>query len=181
MGMEPYLKALADDPDIIIAGRSYDPAPFAAYAVYHGMNAGPAWHCGKIMECGGICAVPKGRSMLATVRKGHFDLVPLNLAERCTPLSVAAHTLYEKTRPDILPGPGGELHLEKARYTQLEDGRTVRVDGAEFVPKPYEVKLEAARIMGYRTIFIGGVRDPILLDQIDQFLAAVHKCEYCAG
>ena len=147
--------------------------------MYHGMGDGPAWHCGKIMECGGICAVPKGRSMLATVRKDHFELVPLNVLERCTPLSVAAHTLYEKTRPDILPGPGGELHLDKAQYTQLADGRTVRISGAIFKPTPYEVKLEGARIMGYRTVFIGGVRDPILVNQIDAFLAAVHACSSC--
>jgi hypothetical protein len=178
MGAEPFLKVLREqDADIIVGGRSYDPAPFAAFAMHHGMGDGPAWHCGKIMECGGICAVPKGRSMLATVRKDHFDLVPLNLAERCTPLSVAAHTLYEKTRPDILPGPGGELHLHDAKYIQQDDDRTTRISGAVFVPKPYEVKLEGASIMGYRTIFIGGIRDPILLAKIDDFLAAVHKCE----
>ena len=121
--------------------------------------------------------MPKGRSMLATVRKDHFELVPLNIVERCTPLSVAAHTLYEKTRPDILPGPGGELHLHQAQYKQLDDGRTVRICGAVFKPTPYEVKLEGARIMGHRTVFIGGVRDPILVSQIDEFLAAVHACK----
>lgn len=51
---------------------------------------------GKILECGGICAVPKGRSMIATMRRDSFDLIPLAPEERCTPLSVAAHTLYEK-------------------------------------------------------------------------------------
>ncbi|KAL2784104.1 hypothetical protein BJX66DRAFT_348642 [Aspergillus keveii] len=165
--------ALESHPDIILGGRSYDPAPFAAFSIYHGVEAGVAWHMGKIMECGGICAVPKGRSMIATMRKDSFDLTPLAPRERCTPLSVAAHTLYEKTRPDRLPGPGGVLVLDNASYEQLTE-KTVRVRGAEFIPTPvYQVKLEGVEKLGYRTIFIGGIRDPILISQIDEFLAEV--------
>lgn len=168
-----YQKALESEPDIILGGRSYDPAPFAAFSIYVGADPGVAWHMGKIMECGGICAVPKGRSMVATVRKDSFDLTPLAPRERCTPLSVAAHTLYEKTRPDKLPGPGGVLELDGTTYDQLTE-KTVRVRGAHFVPTPvYQVKLEGVEKLGYRTIFIGGIRDPILISQIDEFLAEV--------
>lgn len=131
---------------------------------------------GKIMECGGICAVPKGRSMIAQIRNDSFDLIPLSPLERCTPLSVAAHTLYEKTRPDRLPGPGGVLHLDNARYAQLEDGRTVRVSGARFLPTSvYQVKLEGVERLGHRTIFIGGIHDPVLISQIDDFLEKVRQ------
>ncbi|KAJ5100569.1 hypothetical protein N7456_006621 [Penicillium angulare] len=173
MGAEPYLRALSSNPDIILGGRSYDPAPFAAFSMHHGCEPGVAWHMGKIMECGGICAVPKGRSMIATMRTNSFDLTPLSPRERCTPLSVAAHTLYEKTRPDKLPGPGGVLELDGATYEQLTE-KTVRVSGARFVPTPvYQVKLEGVEKLGYRTIFIGGIRDPILIGQIDEFLADV--------
>lgn len=131
---------------------------------------------GKIMECGGICAVPKGRSMIALMQQDSFDLVPLNPLERCTPLSVAAHTLYEKTRPDRLPGPGGVLDLNAAQYEQLADGRAVRVSGARFIPTPvYQIKLEGVERLGHRTIFIGGIRDPILISQIDEFLQSVRE------
>lgn len=175
MGAEPYMAALRDaDPDIIIGGRSYDPAPFAAFSIFHGVEPATAWHCGKIMECGGMCAVPKGRTMLATLHRDSFDLLPMSLEERCTKLSVAAHTLYEKTRPDVLPGPGGRLHLAGATYEELGDGRSVRVRGASFERTEYTVKLEGAEMLGYRTTFIGGVRDPILVDQIDDFLHSVH-------
>lgn len=126
------------------------------------------------MECGGICAVPKGRSMVATMRRDSFDLTPLSPAERCTPLSVAAHTLYEKTRPDRLPGPGGVLNLEKAHYEQIT-AKTCRVSGARFEPTPYQVKLEGVTHLGYRTIFIGGIRDPILISQINEFLERVRQ------
>ena len=170
------MEALKSEPDIVLAGRSYDPAPFAAFCLSRGVDAGPAWHMGKIMECGGICAVPKGRSMIARVRKSSFDLTPLSPLERCTPISVAAHTLYEKTRPDRLPGPGGVLHLDNARYDQLPDDRTVRVSGARFVPTAtYQVKLEGVERLGHRTIFIGGIRDPILISQIDCFLEKVRQ------
>ena len=169
-----YLEALKGDPEIVLAGRSYDPAPFAAFCLSRGVQPGVAWHMGKIMECGGICAVPKGRSMIARMRTESFELVPLSPLERCTPVSVAAHTLYEKTRPDRLPGPGGVLHLDSAHYQQLEDGRTVRVSGAQFIPTPvYQVKLEGVERLGHRTIFIGGIRDPVLIAQIDDFLEKV--------
>nr|MBF0685844.1 acyclic terpene utilization AtuA family protein [Pseudomonas sp.] len=95
--------------------------------------------------------------------------------ERCTPLSVAAHTLYEKTRPDLLAGPGGVLDLTGASYVPLND-RTVRVSGSVFRPTPkYLVKLEGAAIAGQRTIFVGGIRNPILIGQIDSFLEALKK------
>ncbi|KAJ5248943.1 hypothetical protein N7468_000394 [Penicillium chermesinum] len=159
MGAEPFLKALETNPDIIIGGRSYDPAPFAAFSIYHGTEVGVAWHMGKIMECGGICALPKGRSMIATVRKDSFDLTPLSPKERCTPLPS--------------PCPGGVLNLEGASYEQITE-KTVRVSGAKFEPTPvYQVKIEGVEKLGYRTVFIGGIRDPILISQIDTFLADV--------
>ncbi|KAJ0123780.1 hypothetical protein J7T55_012249 [Diaporthe amygdali] len=174
MGAEPFMEALQHDPDIILGGRCYDPAPFAAFCISKGVLPDVAWHIGKIMECGGICAIPKGRSMVATMRKDSFDLTPLAPTERCTPLSVAAHTLYEKTRPDRLPGPGGVLVLDQAQYTQVTP-KTCRVSGAKFLTTPYQVKLEGVAYLGHRTIFIGGIRDPILISQINDFLEEVRQ------
>ncbi|KAH8899142.1 hypothetical protein GQ53DRAFT_791193 [Thozetella sp. PMI_491] len=176
MGAEPWIKALNDDPDIIIAGRSYDPAPFAGFCMHRGVRPEPAWHMGKIMECGGLCAVPKGRGMLATMHQDSFELTPPNQSERCTPLSVAAHTFYEKSRPDRLPGPGGVLHLDAATYEQRPDGRTLLVKGSQFVPTPtYQVKLEGASQIGFRSMFLGGLRDPILIEGIDEFIQTVRQ------
>ena len=175
MGVEPFIKALEADPapDIIVAGRAYDPAPYAALALRKGVDPGIAWHMGKIMECGGVCAEPKGGVIQARVRQDSFDLTPISSSRRCTPLSVAAHTLYEKTRADLLAGPGGVLDLRSATYESLDE-RTVRVKKSLFHrSSTYTVKLEGAKIVGYRTIFIGGVRDPILVGQVDSYLAAV--------
>lgn len=178
MGSEPILKVLREHPDVdvVVAGRAYDPAPYAAFCQFHGIeDPGIYWHMGKIMECGANCAEPKGKVILATIRQDSFDLEPMSPNERCTPLSVAAHTLYEKTRPDLLSGPGGVLDLRGARYEPLDE-RRVRVSGSVFRPTPnYLVKLEGAAIAGHRTVFVGGIRDPILVGQIDTFLAALKK------
>jgi hypothetical protein len=37
------------------------------------------------------------------------------------------------------------------------------------------LKLEGASVVGYRSTFIGGIRDPILIGQIDEFLAGVRQ------
>ena len=176
MGAEPILKAMQEHPDfdIIVAGRAYDPSPYAAYCMYRGIeDPGIYWHMGKIMECGAFCCEKKGQVILATVRGDSFDLEPMDPENRCTEVTVASHTLYEKTRPDRLPGPGGVLNLDNSHYEQISD-RSVRVGGSSFIPsETYQVKLEGAAIVGYRACFIGGVRDPILISQLDSFLKMV--------
>ncbi|KAE8442766.1 hypothetical protein EG329_002854 [Mollisiaceae sp. DMI_Dod_QoI] len=188
MGPEPFVQAMESEPNfnIVIGGRSYDPSPYVAWCVYNAkqkasgkglsdMQIGGFTHMGKIMECGALCATPKSPSAMATVyQDGTFDIKALNPGARCTPFSVAAHTLYEKTRPDLLPGPGGNLDLTNSSYIQLPDEKSVRVRGGNFVFSrslglPYTVKLEAAKIVGYRTIFMGGIRDPILISQSSEF------------
>lgn len=180
MGAEPFSEALREHPDldVIIAGRAYDPAPFAALCLQRGFDPGVAWHMGKIMECGGVCAEPKGGVILATVRADSFDLTPMAPGSRCTPLSVAAHTLYEKSRADLLAGPGGVLDLTGANYEAL-DAHTTRVRHSLFRPNAYAVKLEGAKIVGHRTIFIGGVRDPVLIGQLDFYLDQIRR--YATG
>ena len=50
----------------------------------------------------------------------------------------------------------------------------MRVRGSVFRVSPkYQVKLEGAALAGFRTIFIGGVRDPIFIAGIDTNLARV--------
>ncbi len=175
MGAEPFLKALdeSEGVDVVVSGRSYDPSPTAAMAIRAGFDPALAWHMGKIMECGALCAEPVGRNVMGWLRRDHFEIEPLNPNERCTTASVAAHTLYEKTHPFLLAGPGGTLDLSQCKYEQVTD-RRVRVSGSRFEPsKHYTVKLEGARTSGYRSIFIAGARDPIFIGQIDEILAKV--------
>ncbi|KAK1964877.1 hypothetical protein LY78DRAFT_738806 [Colletotrichum sublineola] len=194
IGPEPFVDAMEATPDfdVIIGGRAYDPAPYVAFSMYQLKSQHPDLspeqlescqggflHMGKIMECGGQCSTPKSHGAVASVYvDGTFDVRPIAPNSRCTPLSVAAHSLYENTRPDILRGPGGALHLDQAQYEQLEDERTVRVHGGRLVSsaslgQPYQLKLEAARVLGYRSIVMGSVRDHILVQQLDNFLVSV--------
>ncbi|KAF4915599.1 hypothetical protein CGCVW01_v010275 [Colletotrichum viniferum] len=54
MGPEPFIRAHEEEnPDIIVAGRAYDPSPFAAFCMNLGVERAPAFHLGKILECGG--------------------------------------------------------------------------------------------------------------------------------
>lgn len=41
--------------------------------------------------------------------------------------------------------------------------------------KTDQIKLEGVAHLGYRTIFVGGIRDPILISQIDDVLERVRK------
>ena len=194
IGPEPFLSAMVAHPDfdIIVGGRAYDPAPYVAFCAFQALSyakgsilslgpqtLGGFTHMGKIMECGGLCAVPKSQSSLAAVyRDGTFDVRPLALGTKCTTASVAAHTLYEKSRPDSLAGPGGDLDLLGATYSSLSDGLSVRVKGAVFnsykdKKSAYTVKLEGAKVVGYRTIFIGSFIDPVLISQLPTLLEAV--------
>jgi hypothetical protein len=180
MGPEPILDAMLANPDfnILIAGRAYDPAPYIAFAAFASNTLledtsdpaakiilGGFAHMGKILECGGLCGVPKSNGAMTTVyRNGTFDVTPLDPESRCTAISVAAHTLYEKSRPDILHGPGGHLDLTGMKTEALEDGRSVRVSGSTFHTSggeglPYSVKLEGAEVVGYRAQMMGSIRD----------------------
>ncbi len=176
MGAEPVQKALRDGAQVIVAGRAYDPVCFAALPVMHGFDPGLALHLGKILECAAIAATPgSGRDcMLGILRKDHFLLRPLNKARRCTPESVAAHSLYEKSDPFHLHGPGGSLDLTETRYAQFDE-QTVKVTGTRFVEAPYTIKLEAARKTGYRAVCITGTRDPVMIEKIEEIIAGIKE------
>lgn len=172
IGMEPIIQALEDGAQVILCGRCYDPAPFAAPAVRLGYDAALALHLGKLLECAAICASPGSGSdcIMGYLGEDYFRVEPLNPARSCTPLSVSAHTLYEKSNPTLLPGPGGTLDLSNCRFEALTD-RCTRVSGTRFIRDAVpNVKLEGARMAGYRTISICGNRDPLFISQIDDIL-----------
>jgi len=177
MGVEPFIEAFAGQPDVIIAGRAYDPTCFAALPIKLGYDEALSLHLGKILECASIAATPGSGSdcMMGYIGDDYFRVEPTNPARKCTTLSVAAHTLYEKSNPYILPGPGGHLDLTACQFVQ-ETESSVRVTGTKFVPsETYTVKLEGAKPIGYRTVSIAGTRDPIMISQIDAIVEAVQE------
>ncbi len=174
MGVEPLQAALAGGAQVVLAGRASDAALYAALPIVRGHDAGLAWHLGKIIECAGQVVEPReGQDcVLGEIHGEHFLVEPGHPDKRCTRMRIAAHTLYENPSPYELTEPGGVLDTRACRYEQV-DARSVRVSGSRFVPrKPYTVKLEGVSAIGYRTVFVAGVRDPDLVQGIDGFVAA---------
>lgn len=175
MGTEPIAAALDGGAELVLAGRACDAAIFAAPAIRAGADPGLAWHMGEILECGAMCADPGSANdcMLGTVEPGRFVLEPMNPERRCTPLSVASHSLYERSSPSRSEGPGHVLDLSGARFEQVSPN-SVAVAGSRYErTAPVRVKLEGARPMGFRTIVIGGIRDPIAISRLDETMEAV--------
>ena len=177
MGVEPIIEALDKGAQVVLCGRCYDPAAFAAPAIRLGYDRALALHLGKILECAAICATPGSGSdcIMGYLGEDYFKVEPLNPIRACTPLSVSAHTLYEKTNPYLLPGPGGMLDISKATFTADSD-RRVKVMGSQFIPEAVaSVKLEGAKQAGCRTISICANRDPIFISQVDDILEGLKQ------
>jgi Acyclic terpene utilisation family protein AtuA len=168
MGHEPIEQALRAGADVVLAGRATDTALAAVVPLMRGLPPGPVWHAAKIAECGGQCTTdPRAGGVLARIDATGFTIEPLNPAAACTPVSVAAHMLYETANPVTMREPGGTIEVEDARYTAVDD-RIVRVEGSRFEPAAqYTVKLEGAAVTGYETVSFVAIRDPRVLAAID--------------
>ena len=176
MGPEPFTRALDDGAEVILAGRSSDPAPWAACATRAQLPPAPAWYAGKMLECGATAAWPKGHDcLLVDVTDDGIVVAPTNAERRCTPMSVANHSLHENASPVIHQEPGGVLDTTHCRFEAVND-HAVRVSGMEWRPDDvYTVKLEGAERVGYRAITFCGTRDPGLIAQFDSYLESVRE------
>lgn len=158
-GAEQIAAALETGADIIIAGRTTDTAIIAALPLMRGCHAGAAWHGAKVGECGALATTqPATGTIMIDFDETGFTFTPLGAGTRATPYTVSAHMLYENTDPFILYEPGGHLDVTAATYAAIDD-RQVRVEGSEWVPGPYTVKLEGARISGYQCVGLTLLRD----------------------
>src|SRR5205085_4802508 len=111
------------------------------------------WHMAKILECGAAAVAVRTAAdcMMAVLHEDSFDVFPLREDYRCTPQSVASHTLYENADPFELKEPSGTLRTDKARYEAISD-RAVRVSGPRFHADPEHTgKLHGVRQGGYST------------------------------
>jgi hypothetical protein len=171
MGHEPIVAALEAGAEVVLAGRATDTSMVAAVALRHGLPAGPAWHAAKTVECGGQCTTsPAAGGVFVRIDSEGFTVSPLDPGAACTPTSVAAHMLYENADPFRLLEPTGTLDTSAATYTALDE-RVVRVQGSRFEPSSHPTaKLEGARLAGYETISIVGIRDPHILASLDVWL-----------
>ena len=176
MGVEPIQAALKDGADIVIAGRSSDSAVFAALPIMKGIPEGIAWHVGKVVECGTLaCETMKRGTMFSQLDRDGAVITPLGEGLRCTPQSIAAHSLYENGDPYLHVECSGTLDLTHSTFEQVDDV-SVRIAGAGFRhADAYSVKLEGVELVGYQSVIVGGVRDPLIIRQLDSWLEHVRQ------
>jgi hypothetical protein len=172
MGCEPFIEALDAGADVVLAGRACDTAIFASAAVRDGFDEGLALHIGKILECGAMSAVPPtGRDcIVAKLGEESFEIVAPNPIREVTPYSVAAHMVYEVENPNLQGEPTGVLDFTEVEFTETGN-RSTTVRGTKFHrhERP-TLRFEGAECVGYGSFVIGGIRDPFLIKQIDEYI-----------
>lgn len=176
MGIEAFQRALTAGADVIIAGRACDTAVYAAIPGMLGYPLGPAMHMAKIVECASLCTTPGGRdALLGTLEGDSFVVDSMNPIRNASPMSVAAHSLYEQDDPYRVYEPEGTLHVDTARYEQV-DAHRCRISGARWAPaQRFTVKIEGSAKVGERALMLAGCADPRAIAAMKEILPAVEK------
>jgi len=174
LGPEPFIKALKEGAQVVVAGRSCDTSIFAALPMMEGFDRGLNMHMAKVIECASLCARPSSRdAIMGYLREDSVLFESQNPDLKCTAESIAEHSLYERENPYYQVEPGGTLDMTESSYEQYNE-RIAKVAGSKWIPSPtYMVKLEGARKGGYRSLTMAGVRDPIMISQIDNIVETV--------
>lgn len=158
MGIHPLITALEDGAQYILAGRSCDIALFASDMIRRGIDAGLAYHVGHVLECGALACDPGSPSdcLVAEIYDdGSALFIAPNPARRCTAYSIAAHSLYEESHPQLQFYPEGILAMEKTEFF-TRDARVAGIRNSKFVragkPWPWSIKLEGSQRLGARKV-----------------------------
>lgn len=158
MGIHPLITALESGAQFIFAGRSCDIALFASDMIRRGIDAGLAYHVGHVLECGALACDPGSPSdcLVSEIYDDNSALfVAPNPNRRCTPYSIAAHSLYEESHPQLQFYPEGILVMESTDFFAAGP-RIAGIRGSRFVrsgkPWPWSIKLEGARRLGKRKV-----------------------------
>jgi len=173
MGIHPLITALEAGAQFIIAGRSCDVALFASDMIRRGIDAGLAYHIGHILECGALACDPGSPSdcLVAEIYDdGTALFTPPNPERRCTAYSIAAHSLYEESHPQLQFYPEGILVMEKTEFFS-RDSRSAGIRNSRFIrsrrPWPWSIKLEGSRRLGARKVSLIYI-DPADLSKIPE-------------
>jgi len=158
MGIHPIITALEAGARYIFAGRACDIALFAADMVRRGIDPGIAYHVGHVLECGALACDPGSPSdclVAEILDDGSALFVAPNPERRCTPYSIAAHSLYEESHPQLQFYPEGVLVMEHTEFF-ARDSRSTGIRNSAFAhagkPWPLSIKLEGARRLGARKV-----------------------------
>lgn len=158
MGIHPLITALENGAQYVFAGRACDIALFASDMIRRGIDPGLAYHVGHVLECGALACDP-GSPSDCLVAEIYDDGTALFLApnpdRRCTPYSIAAHSLYEESHPQLQFYPEGVLVMDKTEFF-ARDGRVTGIRNSQFARSsealPLSIKLEGSRRLGARKV-----------------------------
>eukprot|EP01126_Amoeba_proteus_P055254 TRINITY_DN6847_c0_g1_i1.p1 TRINITY_DN6847_c0_g1~~TRINITY_DN6847_c0_g1_i1.p1 ORF type:complete len:546 (+),score=107.57 TRINITY_DN6847_c0_g1_i1:872-2509(+) len=156
MGMNPIATALLHGADVVLAGRTYDPACFAALPILRGFDVALSLHMGKILECGAIACEPGIGSdcLVCDLFEDQAFFWAPNENLKTTAKSLSAHTLYEKVEAHRFGLPGGVLFTHRSEFREILDFRCTSLNHTEFLPAPLQLKLEGAFICGHRVVSV---------------------------
>ncbi|MDO4798955.1 MAG: acyclic terpene utilization AtuA family protein [Bacillota bacterium] len=174
-GVEPFIEALNQGAGLVLCGRATDTGIIASLPLIRGVDPGVAWHVAKIVECGPLCTdTATNGGVIVEFDKDSAVIQASASDNTCSVYSIAAHLLYENADPIVMVEPGCIIDTGTAKYEQLEGGK-VRVSGAKYTKTPYTMKLEGARLAGYQTITLVGVRDRQIMEQPEEWIKRVEE------
>ena len=171
MGPEPYRARWTRAPQVILAGRCSDPAPWAGAPCARRCRRRRPGTPARCWNAARPAALPKGHDCLLTVvdRDGI-------VCEPTNPIRRLHAVLGREPQPARECEPDASYRARRvARHHRLpvRGGHRPRghVSGMTWTPAAVHVKLEGVERAGYRAITICGTRDPGLIATIDDFLA----------
>jgi hypothetical protein len=152
MGIAPFITALNEGAQVVLAGRACDVSIFAADPVRRGLDTGLAFQTGHVLECGALACDPGSASdclIAEFTDDGSVIFTPPNKARKATSYSVAAHSLYEENHPALQSYPEGVLVMENTKYFDVPP-QSAGIRNAGFVSGPLSVKIEGSKCIGFR-------------------------------
>ena len=154
MGIAPFISALKEGAQVILAGRACDVAIFAADPVRKGIDPALAYHAGHILECGALACVPGSASdclIAEFTDESSVIFTSPNAARKATTYSIAAHGLYEEDHPTLQFYPEGVLSFRNTEYFSVGE-HSAGIRNSSFFSRPLSMKIEGSRKAGERFV-----------------------------
>ena len=169
MGVHPIISALDGGARYVIAGRACDASIYAADMIRRGISPGLAYHVGHVLQYGATACEPGSPAdcLVAEIYDDGWALfISPNPQRRCTVHSIASHSLYEESHPQLQIYPEGVLNTESTEF-YARDARIAGIRGSRLVRQRarWSIKLEGVRRLGHRRVSLLYI-DPADIDRI---------------
>ena len=154
MGIAPFISALNEGAQVVLAGRACDVAIFAADPVRRGIDPALAYHAGHTLECGALACIPGSGSdclIAEFTDESSVIFISPNVTRKATTYSISAHGLYEEDHPTLQFYPEGVLSFQNTEYFSAGE-RSAGLRNSSFFSRPLSMKIEGSRKAGERFV-----------------------------